>query len=55
MRLGKSICKEDFMWAFLPADLREVFDIVNVERTETEFHIWLDESRQANEEVLALQ
>lgn len=50
MKLGKSISKEDFMWAFLPAGLREVFDIVNVQRTETEFHIWLDEIRQVSEE-----
>lgn len=49
-KLGKSISKEDFMWEFLPAGLRDVFDIVNVKKTDTEFHIWLDEKREITEE-----
>lgn len=49
-KLGKSISKEDFMWEFLPPGLREVFDIVNVKKTDTEFHIWLDEIRVITEE-----
>lgn len=50
VRLGQPISKEDFMWAFLPAGLRDIFEIVNVERTETEFHIWLDEIRLRSQE-----
>ena len=49
-KLGKSISAEDFMWKFLPPGLRDVFDIVNVKKTDTEFHIWLDEKREITEE-----
>lgn len=48
--IGKTISKEDFMWEFLPPGLREVFDIVNVKKTDTEFHIWLGEIREITEE-----
>ena len=50
MKLGKSISKEDFMWEFLPQGLRDVFEIVNVQKTEKEFHIWLDEIREISQE-----
>lgn len=41
---------EDFIWEFLPQGLKGVFDIVNIRKTETEFHIYLDEIREKSEE-----
>ena len=38
------------MWEFLPSGLRDVFEIVNVKKTESEFHIWLDESSEISPE-----
>lgn len=42
--------REDFIWEFLPAGLKDVFEIVNVRKTATEFHVYLDEIRQKSPE-----
>ena len=42
--------REDFIWEFLPVGLKGVFEVVNVKKTDTEFHIYLDEIRQKCEE-----
>lgn len=42
--------QEDFIWEFLPQGLKGVFEIKNVRKTDTEFHIYLDEIRQKSDE-----
>ena len=42
--------REDFIWEFLPQGLKGVFEVVNVKKTDSEFHIYLDEIRQKCEE-----
>lgn len=41
---------EDMMWAFLPLDLRECFEVVDIERSASSIDVWLDERREKSEE-----
>lgn len=43
---------EDFIWEFLPSGLNGIFEIKNVRKTDSEFHIYLDEIRQKSDEDL---
>lgn len=42
--------QEDFIWEFLPSVLKGVFEIKNVRKTATEFHVYLDEIRQKGDD-----
>ena len=41
---------EDIIWEFLPAGLKGIFNVVNVRKTATEFHVYLDEISQKSSE-----
>lgn len=38
------------IWAFLPPDLRENFDIVKANRSDNSIDVWLDERREKSSE-----
>ena len=42
--------REEFIWEFLTHCLKGVFEVVNVQKRDKEFHIYLDEIRQKFEE-----
>lgn len=42
--------QEDFIWEFLPSGLKGIFEIKDVRKTSTEFHVYLDEIRQKGDD-----
>lgn len=42
--------QEDFVWEFLPQGLKGIFQIKEIKKTATEFHIYLDEIREKGQQ-----
>lgn len=38
------------IWMFLPEGLNELFELVNIERTDKAYNLWLDEKKQLSRE-----
>ena len=37
---------EDMLWEFLLSGLKGVFEIIDIKRTSSCYHVWLDEVRE---------
>lgn len=46
MRKRRPKGREGMIWEFLPDGLENIFEIVDIHKTDTEFHIYLDEIRE---------